>query len=122
MPYKNKEDRTAAVRRHRDRKRDGQLAATRAAKIESSLAYLLRQIGFEDIPFEDLIECLKDIEKDDEGVWYDTRRGKIIYPPEQVFFGLNALIAGNHIDEQINAFAILTQDIFDYGENCNPES
>ncbi len=122
MPYKNKEDRTAAVRRHRDRKRDGQLAATKAAKIEASLGDLLRLIGFEEMSFEDLIECLRNTEKDNQGVWHDLKRGKVIYPPGQVFFGLNTFIAGNHFDEQVNAVANLLQSILSYDEDCNPES
>jgi len=94
----------------------------RAEKIEASLARLLRLIGFEDIPFEDLVEAFKNIEKDDQGVWRDLKRGKVVYPPGQVFFGLNTLIAGNHMDEQVNAVANLLQSMLSYDEHCIPES
>ena len=77
MPYKNKEDRTAAVRRHRDRKRDEQRATARAEKVDASLGNLLRLIGYEDIPFEDFLECVKNFEKDKQGVWHDLKRNKV---------------------------------------------
>ena len=122
MPYKNKEDRTGAVRRYRDKQRERKEMAKKAQEIDASLGNVLRMIGFEDIPFGEFVEICRDIEKDDKGVWYDRSRGKVIYPPKKVFFGLNTLIAGNHIENQINALAILFQDMFDYEEDYNPES
>ncbi len=122
MPYKNKEDRTEAVRRYRDKQREQKARVKKIQDIDASLGNLLRLIGFEEMSFEELIECLKDTEKDEQGVWHDHRRGKVIYPPEQVFFGLNTLIAGNHMDDQIDAFVVLFQDILDYEDSCNPES
>lgn len=122
MPYKDKEDRTEAVRRHRERQKDRQLIAARMAKIDASLEGLLKLIGFQEIPFEELVEFCREIEKHDEGVWYDRRIGKIIYPPDRVFFGLNTMIAGNHLNDQVNAFALLFQDILDCEDNSEPDS
>jgi hypothetical protein len=122
MPYKKKEDRTEAVRRHRERQKDKKARVKKVEDIEASLGHLLRLLGFEEISYEDFVEVSKDMEKDEQGVWHDRRRGKIIYPPDQVFFGLNTMIAGNHLDEQINAYASLLQDLLEYEKNYPPES
>ena len=122
MPYKKKEDRTEAVRRHRERKRGNKARAEKAAKIDASLGGLLKLIGFVEVPFEVFAEICREIEKDAEGVWHDIGTGHIIYPPDQVFFGLNTMIAGNHLDDQLNAFAILFQALLDYADNGNPKS
>ncbi len=121
IPYKDKEDRTEAVRRHRERQRDRQVIAAKMAKIDASLEGLLKLIGFQELPFEELVEFCQAIEKD-EGVWYDRRIEKIIYPPGQVFFGLDAMIAGNHLADQVNAFALVFQDILDCEEKDDTDS
>jgi hypothetical protein len=122
MPYKKKEDRTEAVRRHRERQKEKKARAKKVEDIEASLGNLLRLLGFNEISYEDFVEVSKDMEKDEQGVWHDRRRGKIIYPPDQVFFGLNTMIAGNHLNDQINAIAILFQEWRRYDEICSTES
>ena len=122
MPYKNKEDRTEAVRRHRRRKREKKAMSERSAKVDASLGGLLRLIGFEEVEFEDWVEVIREFEKDDEGVWHDRKRGKIVYPPRQVFFGLNTVICGEHLDKQIYALLILFQALFDYEDENTAQS
>ncbi len=52
MPYKNKEDRTAAVRRHREKKK----GIADAMVCEAELRDFLRKIGFVTISWDDLAE------------------------------------------------------------------
>jgi hypothetical protein len=42
----------------------------------------------------------------------------VVYPPSQVFFGLNTMIAGNHFNDTINVFADFLQTLLDYDDNC----
>ncbi|MFC1990014.1 hypothetical protein ACFLVW_05600 [Chloroflexota bacterium] len=116
MPYRAKKDRAEAVRRHRERQKNNQLTAEKVAKIDASLGSLLKLTGFQECTFEDFIEASREIEKDDEGVWH--RSGNVIYPPNQVFFGLGTVICGNHLNDQVNAFAFLLQAVLDYEDSC----
>ena len=75
MPYKNQQDRTAAVRRYREREKVKQARGEKATQIDASLGNLLRLIGFEEMTFDDLVETCYKTEKDNEGVWHNRKNG-----------------------------------------------
>ena len=86
MPYKNKEDRTEAVRRHRQRKKEGQ-------KMQSTLSETLRKnFGFHSMPYAYFVRIAQEdcrVEGEDvidKGT--GEKHGKI-----EVLFGLNMIIA-----------------------------
>jgi len=121
MPYKDKEDRNEAVRRHRERQKAKHTKARKVAEIEASLGGLLRLMGFQEVPYEAFVECCKNYYKDSNGIWHDRSRGTIVHPPDQVFFGINTLIAGNHLNDQMNAFLVLLQNLMEYAESYDDE-
>lgn len=119
MPYKYKEDRTEAVRRHRARKADKQLRVEKAEQIDASLGGLLLYAGFQEVPFEDFLEVCKNFKKDRSGVWRDGKH--VVYPPEQVFLGLNTMVAGRHLYDQVHAIAVVFDAIRDYIDTVDSE-
>ena len=90
MPYKKKEDRTEAVRRHRERKKE---MMTIDDDETFGLGEMLLKLDFVAMPFEEWHEIVRTIKKDKDGIWRDSSRGgKIVYPPSQVFFGRNTAV------------------------------
>ena len=65
MPYKNKEDRTEAVRRYRERKKGLKVAGIRLIENEETLGDFLRELGFGEIAYDFLVEQLKSLVKDE---------------------------------------------------------
>ena len=89
MPYKKKEDRTEAVRRHRAKKKEQIQAGERLQKTISQ--FLTENLGFNTIPYKDFVEIIQEdciVEK--HGV-RSRRTGQLEWEPE-VFYGLNMLI------------------------------
>jgi len=115
VPYKNKKDRTAAVRRYREKKSANELYIAKADKFDSSLADLLKLAGFQEVPYAVFVECSQGLQEDSNGVWH-TKEGRVVYPPKQMFFGRNTIIAGSHFDEQVNAYIAALQDLWEFCE------
>lgn len=99
MPYKNKEDRTKAVRRHRERKREQAAEQEKVKKVvfkywdvEQGLGNFLKTcFNFEEIPFRDFVEiCQDEFIVNGKGVW-DRGEDKFIDEP-QVLFGGNMML------------------------------
>lgn len=120
MPYKNLEDRTEAVRRFRQKKavqaRENQSRNEKYERVDRSLAHVLDLLGFEEAPFEIMVEVYSGAVQDKDGTWHD-KEGNIFYPPGHVFFGRDSLIFGNHFDDQLNALELLYRAIGDYAED-----
>ena len=86
MPYKKREDRTEAVRRHRQRKKEGQ-------KMQSTLSETLRKnFGFHSMPYPYFVEIAQNDYIVEGETVRDRRTGKILDDIE-VLFGLNMMIA-----------------------------
>ena len=87
MPYKNKEDRAEAVRRHREKKR-----GIREAMIwEGEFKDFLRKISLGSFPWDDFVEVAQEFTKDEQGIWR-CKDGTRIHPPEEVYFIVNTLV------------------------------
>ena len=96
MPYKRKEDRTEAVRRYREKKKGLAVAGAVFVEDDETLGGFLRKLGFNEIPYEMLVEASKADTQDVDGSWHHAD-GKRFYPPKQVFFGWNTMIIGDDI-------------------------
>jgi len=92
MPYKNKEDRTKAVKRHREKKKKEQEEIEAGEEFQKKLTDILKDLGFKTIPYRDLVEILQeDCIVEEDGV-RNRKTGKLENEPE-IFFGLNLMIA-----------------------------
>lgn len=89
MPYTTKEDRTEAVRRHREKKKTIALVMAKEAELRN----YLRQLGFGAMSWDDLVEITEELSKDEKGNWHLKEGGESIYPPNEVYFVANTLIA-----------------------------
>ena len=94
MPYKNKEDRTEAVRRYRERKK-GMITIV---PDDTRFGEFLREyLHFNNIPLEDVIEFHQRLRRDKTGKWYDGETGKPLYPQGvEVYFRGNMMIIGDN--------------------------
>ena len=91
MPYKNKEDRTEAVRRHRQRKKEEEEKILAGEQMQKKLSEFLTELGFSSIPYRDFVEITQqDCIIDKDGI-RSRRTGQLECEPE-VFYGLNMLI------------------------------
>ena len=85
MPYKRKEDRTEAVRRHRKKKaiEEGLITINDAETLGEALKDFLH---FETAPFEDFVEwCQENLIVGEDGV-RDKTTGQLLHPPQVVYF------------------------------------
>lgn len=77
MPYKNKEDRADAVRRHRERKK-----GIRIIKDDATLGELFTEIGFKCVPLNDFAEWCKEADtvrgRDDILVYWGGRNTMVV--------------------------------------------
>jgi len=91
MPYKNKEDRNEAMRRHRQRKKEEQERVEEAERWQISLGEVLSKLGFVPMSYRTLVECIYEdhILVKDGVMSKDT--GKLIDKID-VFFGLNMMV------------------------------
>lgn len=87
MPYKNKEDRTKAVRRHREK----QKAITDAMALEAEVRDFFKQMSLISLSWDELIEITKEFVKDEQGIWR-LKDGRKIYPPEEALFWLDTIV------------------------------
>jgi hypothetical protein len=94
MPYKNKEDRTEAVRRHRAKKKEEEEQIERGEQLQKTLSSVLKEnFGFHSMPYG----CFVEIAQDDYEIVTrgetirDKRTGKICDNIE-VLYGLNMMI------------------------------
>jgi hypothetical protein len=93
MPYKNKEDRTEAVRRHRAKKKMEKEQIQRGEEMQRTLSETLRKnFGFHSMPYPYFVEIAQnDYIVEGENVRC-KETGKIADDIE-VLFGLNMMIA-----------------------------
>ena len=93
MPYKDKKDRTEAVRRYRGKKKEKEEAIEANKLFQETLTKILTEhLGFNTIPFRDLVEIMQtDYVLKKDGV-FSRKAGRIIDDIE-IFFGLNMMIA-----------------------------
>ena len=93
MPYKNKEDRTEAVRRHRAKKKEEEEQIEAGELLQKTIGEILTErFKFNTIPFRDLVEIFQtDYVLTKDGV-FSRKEGKITSDVE-IFYGLNMMVA-----------------------------
>jgi hypothetical protein len=93
MPYKNKEDRTEAVRRHRAKKKEEEEQIKIAELVQKKLSDILKEdFGFNTMPYS----CFVEIAQEDyvvEGEKVRNRRTGKILDDIEILYGLNMMIA-----------------------------
>ena len=92
MPYKNKEDKTEAVRRHRAKKEVERKIMGEVMKHQKNIGQFLTGLGFErSLDFRGMVELMQEDCILEEG-WIRSRRtGERLTEPE-VYWGFNMLI------------------------------
>ena len=93
MPYKNKEERTEAVRRHRAKKKEEEEQVREAELVQKKLSDILREnFRFNTMPFGCFVEIAQeDYVVEGEKV-RDRKTGKVIDDIE-ILYGLNMMVA-----------------------------
>ena len=78
MPYKNKEDRTEAVRRHREKKKQMEESIKVLREVTNELGPFLGSLGFKSMGLNDFVKLCKNDLTIQEGGVYAEGLGKIL--------------------------------------------
>jgi hypothetical protein len=106
MPYKRKEDRTEAVRRHRERKKEEedrrealrryqqkQKDIIRIAPDDIELGeFLIQYLDFVAVPFVDFVVWIQGLKIEEDGTWFHDDFGEKVYPPKKIYLRGNMTI------------------------------
>ncbi len=92
MPYKNKKDKTEAVRRHRARKEAERKQVEESEKMQKQIGkFLTEDFGFGTLSLGALVQTMQHDFKLEKDKVRDRKTGEVVDNIE-VFFGLNMMV------------------------------